>query len=338
MMWSKLKKLGAVTLAALCMAGLTGCGKSNGGGGVKQNTAKFTTRQIKMLVPWNAGGSADIAVRTLQPYLEKEMGTKITVVNMPGANGWIAWNELLKAKPDGYTIAQMNLPTVYAGWMDPQQKRNASLDSFMFVANEVTDTDCLVVKANDDRFKDLKGFLEYAKTHEILSGDNGVGTNTHLLEVNLTNNFKDLKLKQVHQTGWANNYSALLGGHIDVSWGGVGNVLQGYKDGEVRVLCTFADKRSSLMPDVPTFNELMPGYNITSPSDRGFALPKGVDPAIYKRWVEAMDKAIHNEEFQKKMAALGQNINYIGGDEYTAYAKKEEGNMKKFADVLGWNK
>lgn len=338
MMWSKLKKLGAVTLAALCMAGLTGCGKSNGGGGVKQNTAKFPTRQIKMLVPWNAGGSADIAVRTLQPYLEKEMGTKITVVNMPGANGWIAWNELLKAKPDGYTIAQMNLPTVYAGWMDPQQKRNASLDSFMFVANEVTDTDCLVVKANDDRFKDLKGFLEYAKTHEILSGDNGVGTNTHLLEVNLTNNFKDLKLKQVHQTGWANNYSALLGGHIDVSWGGVGNVLQGYKDREVRVLCTFADKRSSLMPDVPTFNELMPGYNITSPSDRGFALPKGVDPAIYKRWVEAMDKAIHNEEFQKKMAALGQNINYIGGDEYTAYAKKEEGNMKKFADVLGWNK
>jgi len=335
-MWSKLKKMGAVTLAALCMAGLTGCGKS--GGGTKQSAAKFPTRQVKMLVPWNAGGSADIAVRTLQPYLEKELGTKITVVNMPGANGWIAWNELLKSKPDGYTIAQMNLPTVYAGWMDPQQKRNASLDSFMMVANEVTDTDCLVVKANDDRFKDLKGFLEYAKTHEILSGDNGVGTNTHLLEVNLSNNFKDLKLKQVHQTGWANNYSALLGGHIDVSWGGVGNVLQGYKDGEVRVLCTFADKRSKLMPDVPTFNELMPGYNITSPSDRGFALPKGVDPAIYKRWVEAMDKAIHNEEFQQKMAALGQNINYMGGDEYTAYAKTEEGNMKKFADVLGWNK
>ncbi len=323
-------------MAMTCIAGFAGCGKSNTGG--KGTAAKFPTRQIKMIVPWNAGGGADIAVRTLQPYLEKELGTKITVVNMTGANGWIAWNELLKEKPDGYTIAQMNLPTVYAGWMDPQQKRNANLDSFMMVANEVTDSDCLVVKAGDDRFKDLKSFLDYAKKNEVLSGDNGVGTNTHLLEVNLTNNFKDLKLKQVHQSGWANNYSALLGGHIDVSYGGVGNVLQGYKDGELRVLCVFADKRSKLMPDVPTFNELMPGYNITSPSDRGFALPKGVDPAIYKRWVEAMNKAISNEEFQKKMADLGQNINYMGGDEYTAYAKKQEENMKKFATVLGWNK
>ena len=51
-----------------------------------------------------------------------------------------------------------------------------------------------------------------------------------------------------------------------------------------------------------------------------------------------MYKDINNEEFQKNMSALVQNINYIGGDEYTAYAKKEEGNMKKFADVLGWNK
>lgn len=336
MKWTGLKKLGVLTLTVLCAMGLAGCGKSSKGG--KESAAKFPTRQIKMLVPWNAGGSADIAVRTLTPYLEKEFGSKITVVNMPGANGWIAWNELLKSKPDGYTIAQMNLPTVYGGYMDPQQKRSANLDSFLFVANEVTDSDCLVVKANDERFKDLKGFLEYAKTHEVLSGDNGVGTNTHLLEVNLMNNFPDLKLKQVHQTGWSNNYSALLGGHIDVTWGGIGNVLQGYKDGEIRVLCTFADKRSQLLPEVPTFNELMAGYNITSPSDRGFALPKGVDPAIYKRWVDAMDKTIHNPEFQKKMADLGQNINYIGGDDYTNYAKKQEAGMTKFAKILGWEK
>ena len=335
MKWAELKKIGVATIAAVCVLGGSWYARQNR---TQEVATKFPTRQIKMLVPWNAGGSSDIAVRTLTPYLEKELGTKITVVNMPGANGWIAWTELFKSKPDGYTIAQMNLPTIFGGYMDPQQKRPQNLESFMLVANEVTDTDCLVVKADDTRFKDLKSFLDYAQKNEILSGDNGVGTNTHLLEVNLMNHFKNLKLKQVHQTGWSNNYSAHLGGHIDVTYGGIANVLQGYRDCEVRVLCTFADKRSKLLPDIPTFNELMPGYDITSPSDRGFALPKGVNPAIYNRWVEAMEKSISNPEFQKKMADLAQNINYIGGSDYTTYAKKQEAGMADFAAVLGWKK
>ena len=326
MKWSSLKKLGVVALSVCCMLGTAACGKGGGNtaakGGAKGE--KFPTRQIKMIVPWSAGGGSDIAVRTLTPYLEKDLGVKITVVNMTGANGWIAWKELVKAKPDGYTIAQMNIPTVYSGYMDPQQKRSENLDSFRFVANEISDAGCLVVNAKDDRFKDLKSFLEYGKSHELLAGDNGVGTNKHLLAVNLNETVKGLKLKYVHQAGWADTYSALLGKHVDVGWGSVGEALQGYKDGEVKILCVFADKRSPILPDVPTFNELMPGMNITSPSDRGFALPKGVDDAVYKRWVDAMNKAINDPEFKKKMTALGQGINYIGGDEYTAYVKKEE--------------
>ena len=76
--------------------------------------AEWTPKNnITMIVPWSAGGGADIAVRPLVPYLEDDLGVRITVVNATGANGWIAWNQLLKARPDGYTIAQMNILTVY---------------------------------------------------------------------------------------------------------------------------------------------------------------------------------------------------------------------------------
>ncbi|MBR9944478.1 tripartite tricarboxylate transporter substrate binding protein [Clostridiaceae bacterium Marseille-Q3526] len=248
----------------------------------------------------------------------------------------MAWNDLLKADPDGYTIAQMNIPTVYSGYLDPQQNRDETLDDFTLIANEISDWGCLVVKAGDERFPDVESFIEYGKSNEILAGDNGVGTNKHLVAENLKSQIEGLQITPVHQAGWSDTYAALLGGHIDVGWGSIGETIQAYEDGEVDILCVFATERSSLLPDVPTFNELMPEYDVVSPSDRGFALPAGVDDAVYDRWVQAMDNCINNPEFIEKMAELGQAVNYMGGEEYTAYAKEQEAEMEKFSDILGW--
>lgn len=305
---------------------------SGGAGGEEWKPA----RTITMLVPWSAGGGSDLAVRTLVPYLEKDLGVSITVVNSTGANGWIAWNELLKSDPDGYTIAQMNIPTVYSGYLDPQQERKENLESFALVANEISDWGCLVVKAGDERFPDVKSFIEYGKNNELLAGDNGVGTNKHLVAENLKSQVEGLKLTSVHQAGWSDTYAALLGGHVDAGWGSIGEVIQGYQDKEVEILCVFATERSSLIPDVPTFNELMSGYNVLSPSDRGFALPAGVEQAVYDRWVKAMDSCINNPEFVQKISELGQSVNYLGGEEYTAYAKEQEIEMEAFSELLGW--
>ena len=343
------KKVAAfATATALCTALVAGCSSSGGSSSGGSNSGSSggsssgesgtwePNRSITMLVPWSAGGGSDLAVRTLVPYLEDDLGVSITVVNSTGANGWIAWNELLNSDPDGYTIAQMNIPTVYSGYMDPQQNRDNSLDDFALVANEISDWGCLVVKAGNSNFPDLESFINYGKENEILAGDNGVGTNKHLLAEDLKSQL-GLQITEVHQAGWSDTYAAILGGHIDAGWGSVGETLQAYQDGEVDILCVFATERSSLLPDVPTFNELMPDYNITSPSDRGFALPAGVDQAVYDRWVQAMDNCINNPEFVEQMEALGQAVNYMGGEEYTAYAEEQEAQMAKFADILGWS-
>ena len=328
---------GGDTAGTTAVSGETAAGGASGGNAASQSGAWNPDRSITMLVPWSAGGGADLSVRTLVPYLEDDLGVSITVVNSTGANGWIAWNELLNADPDGYTIAQMNIPTVYSGYMDPQQNRDNTLDDFALVANEVSDWGCLVVKAGDDRFSDLESFIAYGRENERLAGDNGVGTNKHLVAEDLKSQITGLNLTSVHQAGWSDTYAAILGGHIDCGWGSIGETLQAYEDGEVDILCVFATERSTLLPDVPTFNELMPEYNVTSPSDRGFALPAGVDQAVYDRWVQAMDNCINNPEFIEKMTELGQAVNYIGGEEYTDYAKEQEANMAKFSDILGWS-
>ena len=136
---------GGDTAGTTAVSGETAAGGASGGNAASQSGAWNPDRSITMLVPWSAGGGADLSVRTLVPYLEDDLGVSITVVNSTGANGWIAWNELLNADPDGYTIAQMNIPTVYSGYMDPQQNRDNTLDDFALVANEVSDWGCLVV-------------------------------------------------------------------------------------------------------------------------------------------------------------------------------------------------
>ena len=307
--------------------------------GVVASAEEWTPKNnITMIVPWSAGGGADMSVRTLIPYLEEDLGVRINVINATGANGWIAWNQLLKAKPDGYTIGQMNIPTVYSGYLDPQQRRNVTIDNFALVANEVSDSGCLVVKKGDPRFPDVKAFVEYAKNNQVIAGDNGVGTNKHLVAVALNSKIEGMKITYLHQKGWSDTYSAILGGHVDCGWGSIGDSITAYQDGEIDLLCVFANKRSVLLPDVPTFNEMVPGYNITSPSDRGFALPGGVPQEVYDRWVKAMEKGINNPEFLEKMAKLGQAVNYMGGEDYVKYAKEQEEAMKEFSEVLGWTK
>ncbi len=347
-----MKKALLLTLVLAMVLSIVGCGGSTGSGSTPVSSSgtsganssesspatNWPNKAITMLVPWSAGGGSDLAVRTLMPYVEKELGTSVTVVNETGANGWIAWTNLAKAKPDGYTMAQLNIPAFYSGYLDPQQQRDLSLDDFLPIANEISDWGCMVVKGGDSRFSTAKELIDYGMTHELLAGDNGAGTNKHLLAEMIKAEFEGVKITPVHQKGWSDSYAALLGGHIDIGWGSIGECLQGMQDGELDVLCVFASERSSLMPDVPTFNELNLGAEILSPADRGFVLPAGVDPAIYDKIVAAFKVATENPEFVQKMEALGQAVNYIGGQAYQNYVKEQEQVMITYSDVLGWKK
>ena len=277
-----------------------------------------------------------MSIRLLVPYLEEELGVSVTVVNRTGANGWIAWNELLQSDPDGYTIAQLNIPTLYSGYLDPQQNRDTTLDDFQVLCNQISDWGTMVVRKGDERFSTAEELLEYAKSNELIVADNGVGTNKHILTVELMENIPELQLVPMHQSGWSDSYASLLGGHIDVGWGSVGEVLSAYEAGEVDILCVFAPERSEFMPDVPTFNELNLGCEILSPSDRGFVLPAGVDEEVYNILLEAFSNAIQNPEHIAASNEMGLEVNYIGGEEYVEYVKENEQSVRDLAGAMGW--
>lgn len=93
----------SISLLAACSSSSGSTASGNSSGTNTSDGGWQPERSITMLVPWSAGGGSDLAVRTLVPYLEDDLGVSITVVNSTGANGWIAWNELLNSD-------QMDIP------------------------------------------------------------------------------------------------------------------------------------------------------------------------------------------------------------------------------------
>lgn len=289
--------------------------------------------QINILVGYGAGGSSDLGVRILQPYLEKELGTTVNVINKTGANGWIAWTDLSKAKPDGLTIALVNIPGFYSGYLDKQQNRSENLESFDFIANHVTDWGVLVAKKG--QFKNMEDFMNYAKTNEVTIGDVGMGGNKHIQTEELKFANPDTKLTPIHMKGWAENYAGLLGGHIDAVSATVGDIMSQMAEGEIEVLCIFAPQRSELLPDVQTCEELGFG-KVYGPSSRGYMLPKGVDQEVVSIIENAFNKAINDPEQVEKMRELGLAVDYFDGEEYDAFLKENETKLRDMSKLLGW--
>ena len=186
-----MKKWKTIVSTALvaCMALAAGCGGSKdvakGGAGKATSKGFYKGKNVTMIVPWVAGGGSDNGARLLVPYLEKELGCTITVTNPSGGSGWVGWNQLLKAKPDGLTVSMINTPPIIAGYLNPAMKRKNTLKDFKFIANHVTDDNVIAINKDEKRFSDMKSMVEYAKTHELTCGTTGIGSDDSVLMIKL---------------------------------------------------------------------------------------------------------------------------------------------------------
>ncbi len=318
----------ALLVAALVAA--AGCG----GGQQAAQQEKYPTRAITVIVPYAAGGGTDVGARMLLPYVEKDLGVPLTVVNKVGGGGWVGWSELLSGDTSGYTIAYINTPSLQAGYLNPSVKRNKSLDDFEVIANHVLDYGAIVVRADDNRFNTIKDLIEYAKKNELIATSTGVASDDHVAMLKL-NKASGTKFVALQTKGWADGKAALLGSHADVVFANVGEVAVPHKEKEVKVLAVMAEKRSKFMPDVPTLDEI--GYKgIYSWSGRGLAAKKGLPKDKLDKLVAAFEKAVTNPGHVKKMEEMGLEIKFMKGDEFRKFLKSDEDAIKSVNNLLDW--
>lgn len=269
--------------------------------------AKFPTKPVTYLIPFNPGGESDIFARAQQPLLEKELGESVLISYKTGGGGSVGWGELIRSKPDGHFTAGFNLPHII---LQPLQRKASGYQTkdikpvmiFMSTPN------ILAVK-KDSPFNTLDDLIKAAreKPGTITLGGSGSNTANHLGVVRL-NKLADVKISYVPFTGTGDAMPAFLGGHVSGLMTYTTMGIQ-YKN-DMRVLAVATEQRFASLPDVPTFKEL--GYDLVEGAYRGLAVPPKTPKAVVDILFKACHVANTNPEFIKKMADLGFNLENLG--------------------------
>ncbi len=295
-------------------------------------------RGIILYVSSSAGGPNDMMCRIAAAELEKELGVKITVINKPGGSSWAVGDTLLSGKRDGYEFGSIVLPAFHKGYLDPKQTRKETAENFVYLANLVTDPNLIYVKADEKRFSNMAEFIEYAMKNELTVTATGAASDDDVAIQLLKKACPGIKLSTVFFPGSSQSIAAVLGGHVDVGIGNVGDTTNLSREGQVKILSVFSKKRiSEFIPDVPTFDELkLSDVSVVADSKRGFFYPEGVDPQIIDKMLRVMKKVFNGEEVKSKHLAAGIPVDLILGDEYKKVVMADSAIMKELSPEFGW--
>ena len=281
-------------------------------------------KPIEVVVGFAPGGGTDLMARKLLPFVQKRLGGKaqFIVVNKPGASGEISTTYVAKAKPDGYTLAVVNLPGfLYAPMTRKTQYQPGDLQ---LVARVVDDPTVLVARA-DGPLRSLQTVVGVSRqspgsVSAVLNGD---GSNGDLALV-LFQNAAHVRLTPVAYKGTGQQKTDLLGGHLQLATISAGEALDLKSGGTpVQVITQFTGKRSKALPDVPTAAEA--GYPVQMSSERGFAAPRGTEPVIMERLEKAIAESLKDPEFIATATSDAPVLAYLSGAQWQTSL---EGNRK----------
>jgi tripartite-type tricarboxylate transporter receptor subunit TctC len=276
----------------------------------------FPSRPIRYICPWPAGGSTDAVIRAFAESAGKILGQQILVDNKPGAAGLLGANELVNAKPDGYTLSQLPHGVFRVPHM--QKVQFDVLKDFTWIACLTGYTFGLVVPA-DSPIKSIKDLVDYAKANpeKFTYGSTGTGTSPHLAVEEFAQR-AGIKLTHVPFKGNADNMQAILGGHTMAASDATGWAPQ-VQAGKLRLLATYGSKRTKRWPDVPTLDEL--GYQTVSDSPFGVCGPKGMEPALVRTLHDAFRKTLEDPAVLATLDKFDQSVIYMNTEAYTKFAR-----------------
>lgn len=284
----------------------------------------FPQRDITFIVPWNAGGSNDVAARALDPLL-REQGIKIVIENVVGATGVIGMKRVANAAPDGYTLGMGTSSTLaLIAQNKAQQLANAQ---FTNIARVSTDPLMLLISTKSQP-KSLEDFLALMKANP---GKTTIGTpgnyNLNHIFASMTARSAGVDYVNVPYTGGSKVVADLLGQHVEAGVLKPSETLGQIQENLLKPLGVFANERLEMFPDVPTFKEK--GYDVF-PYGPVVQMAYVVAPAnlpadIRTKLITAFRNAIQDprfKEFAKKNAFL---VDDMTGDDLT----KEVDNVAK---------
>lgn len=277
--------------------------------------ADYPAKNIRLVVPFSAGGGTDSVGRTLANSAKDILGKNISVMNKTGGGGAVGMSYGALQRADGYTLTVVTREIASLPQMGLMQH---SADDFKLIRMVNLDPAVVLVAADspyntiNDLIKDAKanpGKVKFAST---------AAPNFYLMTLELD---QGIRMNAIPYNGSSEAIPAVLGHHTAVTMVTPGEAISQLRSGQLKSLGVMSKERISFIPDVPTLMEQ--GVNVTTGTWRGIGAPKDTPDAVIEVLGKAFDEAMASEDFKEFMAKGAMTIHNLNAQEFTDFVKED---------------
>ena len=287
----------------------------------------WPTKPVTVLIPFSAGGGNDTVAREMGTALEERLGVPFTPVNATGAGGFVAAQQLVAGRADGYTVSHQSLGTLILTSMMNEQVLDP-LEDLTYVAQMAVLSSAVAVPADSEyeTLEDLTAALA-ASDGSMTWGHTGQGGFHHINGVSLLEAI-GASARDVPFKGSSASRAALLGNQVDYAILSSSNYL-GFED-QMRFLAFLSDERDAVLPDVPTVADL--GIDMTTVSTPSvWVLPAGADQAIVDKLAAEIESVVATDAYRERLLSLGITPTFATGE---AVRAKIEANREAWSAIV----
>jgi tripartite-type tricarboxylate transporter receptor subunit TctC len=308
-------RLGALLASVVCLA-------------ASASAQTYPNRGVKMIVPFGAGGPADVYARVLAQHLSTETKQSFVVEDRPGAGSVIGTDAVAKSAPDGYTLLVMSNTHTTNESLLPNKPFQLMRD-FVPVAT-INYSDLLMVVHPKVEAKTVKEFIDLAKKEpgKLNYASSGPGTPYHMAG-ELFKAMSGTNVVHVPHKASGDARNSAVSGTVQMMFDAVTTMTALAKGGQVRALATTGAKRNPLTPDLPTVAETVPGYEATI--WLGVMAPKGTPKEVIAYLNGAINKVINRPDVKEAWLKQGAIPLVKTPEEFDAYLRKD---IEKWGNVV----
>ena len=301
---------------------------------VSAQAQDYPTRPVRFIVGFVPGGIADLLARALAQKLTDAWGQQVIVDNRAGGGGVISMQLVGKAAPDGYTLL-MGSSTQFS--INPALRPNLPYDpvrDYTPISNAAITPVILTVPATSAA-RSLQELIQLAKKDALSYGSTGYGGAPHIAG-ELLKRAAGIQMTHIPFKGGGESIVAIMGGHVQASFGAVSTAQPHLRGGRLRALGVTTVKRMSAIPDVPTFAEQgLPGFEVVQ--WYGVFAPAGLPPAVLRKTNDTLVRALGAVEFREQFNAQGVELMQSTPAAFGGYVKGELARWTKVLKEMGIN-
>jgi tripartite-type tricarboxylate transporter receptor subunit TctC len=287
----------------------------------------YPTRPVRWIVPYPAGGATDLISRLMGQWLTERLGQPVIIDNRPGGGTNIGTQAVVSSPPDGYTLlftASTHTINVSLQQLPFNFLRDITLVSGLAELPLVMDVSPKLP------VKDLKEFVAYAKANpgKVNVASFGAATISHLA-IEFFKATTGVDVVHVPYRGGAQIMADLISGQIQAAVDSLPSSLPHIKSGAIRALALLSAERSSVLPDLPAANEIIPGLEVRTFS--GVGVPSGTPPEVIERLNKEINAGLANPAIKARFADVGASAVIMNSAEANAFVKAQ---TEKWAKVI----